>query len=172
MKPDKPFRIAGIDPSTQETGLALIGSNPLSIIDWRVCQESVGDWVERSYLIKRDVFAVLGLWKPDFIILEIPQPFMSIRGRRAMEGGTTLKLMFLCGLIASYASPRPSLILPSEWKGNLSKKITQNRIEKKIGYCPPSHNAADAVGIALYWIEKKAKDEKTLSPSKKTPLLA
>ena len=97
---------------------------------------------------------------------------MSIRGRRAMEGGTTLKLMFLCGLIASHESPRPSLILPSEWKGNLPKKLVQARIEKKLGYCPPNHNAADAVGIALYWIEKKAKDEKTLSPSKKTPLLA
>lgn len=98
------------------------------------------------------------------VYMEFPEKENSVRGNAAIvskvrdgtkEPGDIFKLMYLCGAIGELCRIYDVLItlyLPSEWKGQLSKSIVEDRIKLRIPSVvelqPVSHSW-DAIGIGL-----------------------
>jgi len=69
----------------------------------------------------------------DLVLIESPRDFQTQKGIAASMSGAIVKLAWVSGMIAQesvHYCMRVDAIEPAKWKGTMSKKQTQNRIER------------------------------------------
>lgn len=66
---------------------------------------------------------------------------------------STIKMAFICGMIARIIQPHSryglDLIIPTRWKGTMSKELVERRCRRHVEFDVRSH-AIDAIGIGLH----------------------
>ena len=85
-------------------------------------------------------------------LIEYPEFYTGRVGISCASTGGLIKLAYLVGYISSAlvkVGYRVELITPNDWKGNIPKHISTNRIQSIIKYPVDSH-LADAVGLILH----------------------
>lgn len=151
--------ILTIDPGVRSTGWAYWRAlNPRSLvpdahgvwtaskkINWQRAAQRIAA-LFNGYLLRRDVKRV---------VIEWPQLWTgSAKSMSSGTDGDLFKLSYLVGALdrcfsSSHRDDIAILVPPNQWKGQLSKKVVLNRIEKRIGVRYGDHEG-DAVGIGLY----------------------
>lgn len=99
----------------------------------------------------------------DLILLEQPKSYATGKGYAAMQSQSLLKLVQFCGMITYIIGEHKKklhTIFPEQWKGQLPKRITTIRINKKMGLSldwkdTRENNSADAIGLAIYWLKAR-----------------
>lgn len=170
--------LLAIDPSISATGWAMFGKDLLGYhrllgaglsqlpATWRMrtTAERCAGMAEE---IARNVMAATGLERTPTVI-ERPKILNVLKGSKG-DPDDILLLAVLVGAIAQrqYASGSPSvvLIIPSEWKGQTPKDLTEERakarlsnVELDVVRLPAAslqHNVWDAIGIGLWAVGRK-----------------
>lgn len=150
-----------VDPGTHSTGYCIMNLD-LKLKSHGLLKARKKTWRENCDLILTQLIDVSSRFKPDVLILEYPEYWAGSCGFAARESGSLLKLSFLCGCIYAYFNTvfpvNIYLVTPSQWKGQLSKEVTNRRLSKIYPNDVNSsldHNTVDAIGIAYFSIEKK-----------------
>lgn len=95
----------------------------------------------------------------DVVYIEYPEYHTSAGGRVTASSGALVKLSIATGIIAIdfiNSGSAIQFITPSEWKGQISKKLQRDRVKKKISedlwrrVSKASSHAFDAFSIGLY----------------------
>jgi hypothetical protein len=95
----------------------------------------------------------IGMVAHGHLVMEYPTYQAGMRGKLAAIRGDTLKLAFLCGyLVAKITAQKVYLATPIEWKGNVPKAVTQERLRAK-GYKFTTPDEADALALGLWFIQ-------------------
>ena len=99
----------------------------------------------------------------DYVAIEMPQTWGTYRSAMSSSSGVLHNLFFLVGMI--YENMRsqnfnPVLLTTAEWKGQLPKKVTKERMEKRFGIKLATLHEADAVGIGAFFLDQLLKEKK------------
>lgn len=167
--------LLAIDPGTRYTGYAVFDFTPTRA-DLKACgliKARASDAFDlRSMEINSKLRKhVLSEHEPTLCVIEMPEYQEGNRGQKASKQGNTLVLAFLVGNLCanwhymmarnmrekSTMLPLPTLVKPTQWKGQLSKQITAKRCidtycvgwEKKI-----DDNKTDAVMLGDWWLRQ------------------
>jgi len=153
----------GIDPSISECGYGIIDRNGL--LDFGLIEGNPKWSLEwRCLHVCREIKRIRSLFHQNAtIVVEMPQTWSTSRGVPAKYGGSLQKLFFLVGVIYGNLHHPPAsqirLVTVSEWKGNIPKKVTFNRMVKKykLQMQPTARNlnVTDAIGLADYEITRR-----------------
>ena len=93
------------------------------------------------------------------MVVAIEYPRMMAGREAAARGGALSKLALQIGcLVGSLADPSAyetchvHLIYPEQWKGQLTKEITRDRVIKELRTTNPdwNHDVIDAIGLGLW----------------------
>ena len=84
--------------------------------------------------------------------VEMPQLFVSARGRKGLRSEGVQKLYYMAGLLRGLADVPVYLYRPSRWKGNVPKIVTLRRLSRRYDISLSDNNESDAIGIADYHI--------------------
>lgn len=114
---------------------------------------SLGNWSIRA-------MAILNAWtdtlqslspRPKMIYLEEPQFLDSSKGITAATSKNLFKLiyMYACTHYIAKINQFPVTNLPIQWKGQMGKKMVDERISRILGETYPEH-ISDAVGMGLF----------------------
>ena len=93
--------------------------------------------------------------RPEVVVVEMPATWSGDRGAVGAASGATLKLSVCVGGILKAAIERgcrrPVLITPKEWKGQLPKNVSRERVLKRLGvsFSAKQEDVADAVAMGL-----------------------
>ena len=98
------------------------------------------------------------------VAIEVPEDWGNYGSKMAMKKGVLVNLAFLCGSIfwaLRGVEEVYDIVLykPSQWKGQVPKDVTAQRIVAKYGYTPKSFDESDAIGIADHYIREVQKKE-------------
>lgn len=172
-------RVLAIDPSINEFGWAVFIDKKL--VDFGLIKPSLKnysskfiynknlkginsfDFVIKSEIIYKEVNKIINQYKINCLVLEMPQ-YWAVGGFISRESGAMSKLHFLCGYICSINVDEFVILRPHEWKGQLSKKVVKNRLNKKIDKISEkkidsllklNHNILDAIGLGYKFIFKE-----------------
>lgn len=163
--PYKVGRVLTIDPGLGGTGWATWEAS-----SWEDLKKPVGhgcvsvlnadlkkDWWWRMDWICDQMMGVLFQEKANTFFIEQPMYMPSGKGLVAAERDDLVKLSILTGGIISRISynraSTPWFPIPvTTWKGNLSKDLCQDRVERKLkmNLSGSTTHAADAIGLGLY----------------------
>ncbi len=147
-------KILAVDPSINFCGVAV-----MTLSGKLVYYSLVRPGSEATdYLIKsKDVYKQIRKIRRTYdakIILEVPE-YWGIAGFFARESDSLTKLSFVCGMI--YSIPGTVVMTPSQWKGQLPKKVIANRLARiynsVVEIKSLNHNVIDAIGIGYNYIE-------------------
>ncbi len=89
------------------------------------------------------------------VVIEEPQLWGGYKSRASLHSGALLGLHLLVGALYWWAYTnfdKVYLIPVTEWKGQLPKRVTQKRMEKKYNVKFETDDESDAVGLADYFI--------------------
>lgn len=89
------------------------------------------------------------------VVIEKPQLWGAYKSTASLHAGDLLGLHLLTGALYWWANSHYAeafLIPVTEWKGQLPKKVTQKRMEKKYGVKFQTDDESDAVGLGDYWL--------------------
>ena len=157
--------LLAIDPGTKEFGWALWHSTRrrLRAPDAAgVCKAGGAWWQDRvhdlvDYFLGRIPHCQLGI-----VAIEWPHMMSGDAGTAAAAHGDLEKLAYFCGYLAkmlrdSYPRILVDLVPVREWKGQLKKEITVDRLSQAIGLHDGRGNeiithAWDAVGVGLHYL--------------------
>jgi len=152
--------ILAIDPGLQGTGLAffsITGLKATSVITVRGRSE---DWVTRCEQIVDHVDAWMKVQVAPArrVVCEMMEHHGSAKSSMIWRSGDLQRTLVLVGMLAHWARTQDSiveLVPPSEWKGQLPKRIVEQRINKRLGLplvrqLGIKTHAYDAVGIGLW----------------------
>lgn len=138
---------------------------PVRNQDWVVTMDEMINLVcSMFYMTYSEVSCIP---KCERVVIEIPSQYDSGRGRVARRSGSILKLHAFCYVLrarlmdCSLGDFQVNMVGVSKWKGQVPKRITQNRIDKHWGVRPADHNECDAIGIADYYATKILKMKRT-----------
>ncbi len=139
-------RILAIDPG-DDIGVAC-GSNKLRL--------------EHALLTHPgDVYPTLSQWTWDIILIERPRLTPNERKTDVIEMGNSLIKCFGrgCRFAGQFSCSRWVEVTPSEWKGQVDKRIHNRRVLDKLTPAErvlvgTNHNVIDAVGLLLYAWER------------------
>lgn len=153
--------ILSIDPSSRSCGWALF-KNSGEYFSSGTINSNKKDFLKNFIDIADKLEAIFLAEcgdKHDTILIEYPEYFSSNTGITALRSGSLVKLSMMVGVIIGvfikYSKTKIILIKPKEWKGNLSKKITMERVMDKINIKKiKTFDESDAIGIGLYYIGK------------------
>jgi len=142
-----------VDPGLGGTGLAFFRKldGPPDAVRQRAGGR--GDWRERQFRLALWFAESLSIWQPNEVVIEYPEQFQSAKSHACVERGDLGKLYALCGMymLVSYEQTTgvlPRLVSPNEWKGQLPKRVVDQRIRRTWGQTYPDH-VSDAVGMGL-----------------------
>ena len=112
------------------------------------------DWLARVWMVEKAFAAYVRTWKPTLVIIEFQKVWASNPvSVAAATGGDLFKLTLLTGVVAAAAhrsGAEVALVLPGEWKGQLSKPATRNRLKRAFGKKGAfADHVEDAVGMGL-----------------------
>lgn len=161
-----PSTLVSIDPGTEETGIALYRGGTLADVDVLRVKRSVGNKEPRASVMGRLAVERLKTWGPSRIVLEYPQVYKHGPGSE-VDPDDILALVLVLGHVwcsfHAIESYKVELVRPATWKGQVPKRIMNNRI---VGTLSPveqqlvhdkvrsNHNALDAVGIGLWALRR------------------
>lgn len=151
-----------IDPGLTGTGVAIWVKNQPKIPVLATVVNSRGavsdDWIDRVNMIACNVQELAMEYKVREIICEMMEMHQSARAQMMWKAGDFQRTLFLVGTIYGMTeafTPLFKVTPPSEWKGQLPKSVTINRVKRILG--PEAchrlgieKHAWDAVGIGLW----------------------
>lgn len=157
------MRVLAIDPSINHLGWALMEPG-------RVIQSGTinAQPLKAASIVERIAWIVDALdeevlQKPfDLIAIERPETWGSYKSQASRGSGDLQLLTLIVGALTYWATWSSTLnphdvqlIKVTTWKGQLPKRVIQERMEEKYGCKFGSEHAADAVGIGDYILEKE-----------------
>lgn len=145
------MRLLTIDPGTRYTGYAFWDRLQTRPKKSGVLLSRGDDWRVRGEAQAEQVLPLAKLL-PDVVIIEEPISMpSSSAGLAALYSGDILKLSHLAGMFhAIFLSVcEVRLIPPTEWKGQIPKKIVHRHIYQMFGIRGQS-DETDAIGIGLW----------------------
>ena len=160
-----------VDPSLSCTGVALIdipatarwklteGYETASLVGHRVDSNSIVDFVERSRSIVADVARMQVAFKPDRILVEVPEGKVNV-GHTGMGAGLS-KYGFHAGMMFMSLNVLAKCVVTpigsSYWTQGMSK---DKRKKKALSAFPslasikdPGYDVSDATAMAVWWLE-------------------
>lgn len=162
----KSGNLLSLDPSINNCGAAVFDLKSKKLMDAILIHPSKiskrdGEFYDKAFSIYTTVRTIVEKYAIDEIACELPDHW-AVAGFAARESGSITKLSFMCGMFYSLRNEVDKFVftLPRGWKGQLSKDVTKNRIEKY--YCGKKckystqewqeldHNVCDAIGIG-HW---------------------
>jgi hypothetical protein len=144
--------IITLDPSINDCGYAIFRKNR-SLHSYGVIKPEKGlEWKEKAYSILLKIESLKAYCNEDLekIIYEMPEIWFSARGQISKESGALEKLYFVCGMIQGKFEYIAYPLTPSQWKGQLPKDVTLERICKKYHLKDITSHEADAIAIGDY----------------------
>ena len=161
--------LLSIDPSINNCGIAVFNLKTKELEDAILIHPDKivkrdGEFYDKAFSIYSKVDQIRDKCSVTEIVCELPDHW-SVGGFAARESGSITKLAFMCGLFYAMRNDvrKFTFTLPRGWKGQLSKDVTKNRIEKTyvgkgknytiVEWKDLDHNICDAIGIghwALY----------------------
>lgn len=157
------MKLISIDPSINYMGIAVFTGKGLT---WQLTLHELlqpkttsDDYIEKSWSMYLQVRIILEEHEVDKIILEVPDNF-GVAGYHARESGSIQKLTFVCGIMYSLrVYTKIQTVLPRQWKGQLSKEATYNRMNKlklyNFDFHQINNNISDAICIGHWAIYGK-----------------
>lgn len=176
--------IVTVDPATQITGLAIsevIRAIPIGPVDIQYqvklgysaaikAQDKKADWPIRANSIITQVTNSLSTYMKlsgsrhtfndgnKLMIIELPTRYFSEKGEAANNSDATIKIAAIAGMFSLLGQHRGfhvEFITAPEWKGNVTKEITQRRVSKHWGVpVDTDDNEADAIGIMDWYFRR------------------
>lgn len=91
------------------------------------------------------------------LVFEMPEVWnTTTRGNYSKNSGALEKLFFVCGLIYGLYPDRTTYYTPQQWKGQLKKEVTINKVKAKFNITTNiSDHEADAVALGSKYIEEQ-----------------
>jgi len=155
------MKILAIDPSINHIGWAIM--EPSGIIRSGTVNAppmtKASEVVRISWMIETLDEAVLQI-PYDVIVIERPETWGSFKSQASRGSGDLQLLTLVVGALMYWASTIISvedvhLIKVTAWKGQLPKRVVQERMEKKYNCKFGSDHESDAVGIGDYYLSKE-----------------
>lgn len=159
-------KLLAIDPSINYCGVAIFDMKSKKLEDavlirpTKISQRD-GEFYDKAFSIYTKVDEIRDKCGIDQVACELPDHW-AVAGFMARESGSITKLSFMCGLLYGMRNEVEKFVftLPRGWKGQLSKDVLKNRIEKtyagkgmkysKDEWAEMDHNVVDAIGIG-HW---------------------
>ena len=160
--------LVSIDPGTEETGISLYRDGALVDVDVLRVKRSVGNREQRASGMGRLAVERVRTWCAGGArtVLEYPQVYKHGPGAEVDPDDVlclVLVLGHLWGTFHGTEGFKVELVRPATWKGQVPKKIMNNRIiatltkaEQQLVHdkVRSNHNAIDAVGIGLWALRR------------------
>jgi len=154
-------RLMAIDPGLQGTGVAIFKMGKPRPVYCAVIKSrgAVGpSWTDRVHRIAEQVSDLCVEHNVRGIVCEMMEMHQSPRAQMMWKTGDLQRTLFLTGAFFGMTEAGVvnfRLVPPSEWKGQLPKSVTINRINKLLGKGVGTEleiesHAWDAVGIGLW----------------------
>ena len=148
-----PDRLLSVDPGW-DTGWALWHGDGHPVTG--TIREQRGKKVlalpERVGAMVREFNALIGLTKPEVMVIEVLERHGGAAGNAAMDSGDLFMVAYLIGGYI-YAAQRYDVNVifrkRSEWGGQLSKEMVADRVFGATGSRYPNDHITDSVGIGL-----------------------
>jgi Holliday junction resolvasome RuvABC endonuclease subunit len=153
--------LMAIDPGLTGTGIAIwdtLDATPcfVTILTSRFARSN--DWIDRVHRIAIQVEGLVDHYKVREVVCEMMEMHQSARAQMMWKAGDFQRTLFLIGAFYGITEPwnvQFSVTPPSQWKGQLPKSVTINRVRKLLGArtCRDlaiEKHAWDAVGIGLW----------------------
>lgn len=161
--------ILSVDPGVGGTGWALLRADSGRLEQWGTLHGR-GNWAQKARQIMigfEKLFAI----RKDYIgqvYIESPVFMRGYGGYTTASSGDLVKLAMLCGAMYLWSLKREQhgvmLVEPSKWKGQLPKKICNDRVLAILNRMEPytstaeigriSNHALDAIGLGLWALGK------------------
>ena len=158
-----PLRLIAVDPGLQGTGVAIfkIGHpRPLHADVLRSHAGRKADWIDRVESIVEQVYELSVEYNVRHAVCEMMEMHQSPRAQMMWKSGDLQRTLFLVGSMHGQLTGSAGVVHfrvtpPSEWKGQLPKSVTINRINRLLGKgvgveLGIQTHAWDAVGIGLW----------------------
>mgnify|MGYP001572486593 CR=1 FL=1 len=143
-----------IDPGTNGTGFA-IWNNEGILKEYGVINppSKYTEWRERAEYVVSQLEIEIKFYSPSISSYYVEEPsfFQSTGGRVTASSGSLVKLSMLVGMIIDHFNAKTVKV--NEWKGQLPKRVVENRVKKILGKEKSKNiksHAFDAIGIGLY----------------------
>ena len=163
--------LLAIDPSINNCGVAVFNKKSKTLEDAILIHPDKvvtrdGEFYDKAFSIFNKVDIIRKKCKVTEVACELPDHW-AVAGFAARESGSITKLSFICGLLYGMRNDvdKFTFVLPRGWKGQLSKDIMKNRIERdyagkgkhytKDEWKDLDHNVCDAIGIGHWKIHGK-----------------
>jgi hypothetical protein len=150
-----PEIIMGIDPGINATGVAWCHVLDGHIEAFTLRTKERGVLRKVDHIVERITNSAVPLWAVSDLIIELPQVYQ--RHKQKGDPNDLINLTVLVGAICNEMrnTENKTLVLPHEWKKQVSKTTHHKRIRKQIPYLGrQSKDALDAVGILLWGLER------------------
>lgn len=138
-----------IDPGTTITGTALWSKNILK--SYSFLEIKKGEWFERIY----EIGQAIKILKVEFLVIELPEVWNNNKSANSYDSQSLIKLSISVGYYAGIMGCKFIFIPAKQWKGQLPKLVTKNRMIKK--YNLPNNlpfDVYDAIGLGDYYVDK------------------
>jgi len=154
------IKVLAIDPSVNHLGWAIMEPGNIvqsgTINASSVCTAGV---VKRIHRMIDELDTEIVRTTFDMIVIERPQTWGSFKSQASRGSGDLQLLTLIVGALAYWACiivgvDSVNLIKVTEWKGQLPKNVTRERMVKKYGCMLGSDHESDAVGIGDYYLSK------------------
>ena len=115
--------------------------------------KKIKDHFQQRIYMRNEFNELLTKYHPSLVVLEGVKVYRNVQSMTAATRGNLMKLSYLVSTYESCCMNYGILcqiILAEEWKGQLDKKQTANRIFQVIGQQYENSHITDAVGIGLH----------------------
>jgi hypothetical protein len=169
--------ILALDPSVNNMGYAVFATQYIepAIIAYQLVASGVllSDKESKKQVLEKRIETMLhkmasmewyaeggwangGLVVIEQVVIEQPEPWGSYKSMASDKSGSLVMLHLMVGALigwfAQKADTEVRLVKVSQWKGQLPKKVTQDRLKKRYGRVFQS-DEADAVGLGEWYIK-------------------
>ena len=149
--------LIAIDPGIAGTGHAVFINGNLR--SYGNTYAKVGlPWYDKADIITRQLEDLLSEYPCHGTIVVCEFPTYMAGKSVASKSDSLVKMAYLAGQLARAAHPMEfDLVVPTKWKGTMSKALVERRIRKIIPKLPKGakDHALDAIGIGLWKLKGK-----------------
>lgn len=145
------MQFVACDPATRYTGLAFFAGTQLAAVD--LVRAASTD------AMLHEVGLRLIAARPEFAIAEVPRVYKDGEA----DPNDLVRVSLIAGAVLGMA-PRRKIVYPSEWKGQLDKKVVEKRVRHMLSPAELSlipeharHDVWEAVGIGLWYLKRPYK---------------
>jgi len=158
--------LLAIDPSVNNCGASVFDIKTKKLVDAILVRPDKivrqdHEFYDKAFSIFNKIDTIRKKCDIDIIVSERVDHW-NVGGFQARESGSTEKLSFICGMLYSLKGSvsKFKFYLPRQWKGQLSKDVTKNRLESMyVGkgkfyttnqWKELDHNICDSIGIGHF----------------------